>query len=511
MCMFTDQIMTKTQQPLFYVLLVVSLLTLCMTYALYFDMISNPKTKYISQRTKYTTIFSNFAIHRTIHVINNNATNNHIAKNTDSGFKNTNHYPNHFDVTSESFKRNVDHRITIANDKNSGLTRAKSMILVSLYAEQQVGAAMNMFSLQKWAKSVSASVVEPFVQNSMLRLPIVYSRRQLATTLRFRDYFDIDIWNNMSIPMNGTPLISWEKFIEQAPGKYIIFVAVVNSLRKEERPVYIDDEITEQQYCNDTFHYFITKFSFYINLLKAKVIRRVCLSFYKTIMNIDQFTNTIYGNISSSDAIVWFQIWKGFSRPNRVRVFQQQFHRSRETLKMLHTSWRIARDSQRYIREFLKSEPGKYTAISIRTMLRGKYLPRSNHSSFFHNCIKEVGDVISSNTDGKIFVAMDLGRFGDRVVESFIHKSIIKKIEREIFLMMYNNSLSMWKWEKSFIQVTNGITDSGYIAALQRTIVENSRCLVLFGGRSNFQRTLLLNYKENHDNKTCIYEVCYQK
>ena len=62
-----------------------------------------------------------------------------------------------------------------------------------------------------------------------------------------------------------------------------------------------------------------------------------------------------------------------------------------------------------------------------------------------------------------------------------------------------------------FVQVTNGIKDSGYIAALQRTVVENSRCLVLFGGRSNFQRTLLSTYKEKHVNETCIYEVCYEK
>ena len=74
---------------------------------------------------------------------------------------------------------------------------------------------------------------------------------------------------------------------------------------------------------------------------------------------------------------------------------------------------------------------------------------------------------------------------------------------------MYNNSLTMRKWEQSFIQASGGITDSGYIAAMQRTIVENGRCLVLFGGRSNFQRTLLSAYEEKH-NSTCVYKVCYK-
>ena len=410
--------------------------------------------------------------------------------------------------TTESHRR----KDSIHNSMVINAAKMKGTILVSLYAEQQVGAAMNLFSLQKWAKSVGVSVVEPFVQNSMFRLPIVFSQTALDSKLRFRDYFDINVWNNMSLLMNGTPLIPWETFIEQAPKKYI-FVAIVNSLRKEERPIYIDDEITEQAYCNDTYHYFTGKFSFYINLLQTKVVRRVCLSFYKTIMNIDEFTNVVYGNEKTSDVIVWFQIWKGFSKNNRVRVFQQHFHRSRETLTMLHTSRKISDDSQRYIKKFLKSEPGKYTAISIRTMLRGKYLPRSNHSSFFHNCIKELGSVINSKniTPSNIFVAMDLGRFGDNVVENYIYKKIIKNIETEVFQTVYNNSLTMRKWEQSFIQASSGITDSGYIAAMQRTIVENGQCLILFGGRSNFQKVLLLTYKEKHSHKSCIYEVCYER
>ena len=508
--------MANFQHPVSHILLVISLLTLCLTLALYFNMISSPATNYISQNTKYTTIFNNnFTIHKTIHVINNNssAEKKYIVKSIDNALNNNVHtnFVNADSVT-ESFKRSADPRSGKGNSNGDPHSNSNGRILVSLYAEQQVGAAMNMFSLQKWAKYVGVSVIEPFVQNSMLRLPIVFSQQQLDTKLRFRDYVNIDIWNNMSTVMNGTPLVPWESFVDQAPKKFI-FVAIINSLRKEEREIYIDDEIVNQEYCNDTFYYFTNKYRFYINRLQTKMVRRVCLSFYKTIMDIDKFTSAIYGNISPSDVIVWFQIWKGFSKNNRVRIVQQHFHRSRETLSMLHTSKRISDDSQKYIKEFLKSEPGKYTAISIRTMLRGKYLPRSNHTSFFHNCIKELGGVIKSPniSDSTKFLAMDLGRFGDSIVENYIYKYIIKNIEADLFQTIYNNSLTMWKWEQSFIQATNGITDTGYIAAMQRTIVENGQCLVLFGGRSNFQRTLLLTYKEKNANKTCIYEVCYEK
>jgi len=64
-----------------------------------------------------------------------------------------------------------------------------------------------------------------------------------------------------------------------------------------------------------------------------------------------------------------------------------------------------------------------------------------------------------------------------------------------MFRTVYNNSLTMEQWEQSFVQATNGIEDNGYIAAMQRTVLENSKCLVMFGGGSNFQRNLLLSYK----------------
>ena len=454
---------------------------------LYLSMDLKPKVNYIFHHSEYTVTFN-----RSINVaLKYNASNMTV--------KNQHHSTNKIE------------KPTNKHTKNGVTTTTRGMILVTLYAEQQVGAAMNMFSLQKWAKAVDASVVEPFVLNSMFKLPIVSSQQTLNDQLRFRDYFDNDIWNAKSVLMGGTPLIPWDTFIDQAPKKYI-FVAIVNSLRKEERSIYIDDEIMKQEYCNGTFAHLTSKYRFYIDqLFQAKLVRRVCLSFYKTTMHIKDFTNTIYGNSNSSDVIVWFQVWKGFGS-DRVKVLPQYFHRTRKTLTMLHASKRILNVSQSYIRTFLKSQPEKYTAISIRTVMRARFLPKNNHSSFFHNCIRKLGSIISSIkiiNSSTIFVALDLGRFGDRVATNYIDNDVINKIETEVFQTVYNNSLTMQKWEQSFIQATNGIKDKGYIAAVQRTIVENSQCLILLGGKSNFQQTLLLAYKEKHK-ENCIYEVCYE-
>ena len=387
---------------------------------------------------------------------------------------------------------------------------ANGRVLVTFYGEQQIGAAISMFSLQKWATTVGAFVVEPFVENSTFTLPTVTSEQQLTHHLRFRDYFNIDIWTNMNIEKNVTPLISWDDFVNQVPKKFI-FVMILEMQYKEERPTFIDDEIVQQVICNDAYVSFMKNYAFYVNdLLQTREVRRVCLSFYKTIMQIDNFTNIIYGDFDSSDTMVWFYQWKGFMKTKRARVFQEYFYRSHEILGMLHTSKKIAADSKQYIKKVLRSEPGKYVGISIRTTLRAKNTPTINHTSFFHTCIDKLERVINSinGTDLVLFMSMDLGRFGDMDASLYMSEELMNYIKDRIFQVVYNNSLTMEQWEQSFVQGTNGKADNGYIAAMQTAILVNAKCLVMFGGASNFQRNMLLSYKEN-TNEGCLYEVCY--
>ena len=210
---------------------------------LYCNMDLKPRIHYILEISKYQMILSGFR--------RNCSTSKCKTNNVyDDGTAFFNHVEDiniNYSVISSYKDEKTVHAV------NNMHTAMQGMILVTLYAEQQVGAAMNLFLLQKWAKLVGASVVEPFVDNSMLKLPIVSSEKHLAAQLHYSDYFNIDIWNNMSIAMNGTPLIPWEKFIDQAPMKYI-FVAIVNSLEKVERAIYIGDEIMKQEHCSKEFN-----------------------------------------------------------------------------------------------------------------------------------------------------------------------------------------------------------------------------------------------------------------
>ena len=61
----------------------------------------------------------------------------------------------------------------------------------------------------------------------------------------------------------------------------------------------------------------------------------------------------------------------------------------------------------------------------------------------------------------------------------------------------------------TFTNATKRIENSGYIAALQRTLASQAECLVLAGG-GNFQELAMRDYMRNHPNKRnwCIHAVC---
>ena len=487
-----------------YGILALSLATLCFTLY-YATSVDHMRKVYIRKDTEYTTNYNFFEssfLQRGSPQYDKNIMEDVILGNS---------------VRKSEAKQNVSLAPKYAK-KSFAMTRVKKdtkmgYILVTLYAEQQIGAAMNMFSLQKWAKTVNACVVEPFVIDSQFKLLSGYPIKDLNNKLRFRDYFNIQIWNELSVANNATPLTSWSDFLNRKP-KTFIFVAIINAYKNVINPVHINDDIMNQFACKDTFDWFTHKLKDYKDLLQAKMVRRVCLSFFDTRMNISDFTQYIYGDIDPTDTIVWFQIWKGFSYNNRVRVVQQYFHRTREILPMVCSSDRIITDAQNYVRRYLGTEFGEYVGISIRSVVRAKYLTppgEENMFTFFKDCFKNLGETILSlnTTNKKVFMSLDLGRFGDKTQTLFISPPMITSIEDMLFQTLYNGSVKMQEWESSFIDSTNGITDSGYIAAVQRTILDNSKCLIMFGGRSNFQRNIELKFKDKYGNDSCIRDVCY--
>ena len=270
--------------------------------------------------------------------------------------------------------------------------------------------------------------------------------------------------------------------------------------------------------CKESFPDYESKLQYYITKIvnvNMEIVRRVCISFNDhQPIHIHTFTSIIYGDQDPNDVVVWFNTWRGMMGNRRIKIIERQYTRKVETVEMLESSQRIIDDSKKYIRNILQSDIGKYVAISFRTVKRAKrfYLKeKKDPMEFIHPCILNLQKTVSLiNNTSSVFLAQDLGRFGDVTDIKYLTDDMITAIENELFQHIYNDELTIEKWEQQFIEVTDGITDSGYIAAVQSEILKHSKCLVMFGGDSNFQRRVLYRYKQGRTNSdTCIHEVCY--
>ena len=389
-------------------------------------------------------------------------------------------------------------------------SNSKGFILVNTYFEQQVGAAMNLLTLSKWAKTVGTFPVEPFALNASFHNYI--HTDMLKNALYFHDYFDVELWNRLCLNINAMPLISFNKFIAHNPGKFILVLHVDTKLSKL---AFVNDEVVGSV-CEERFleyeqelHNYITK-TLSTNM---ETVRHVCISAKHGPIHINNFTNIIYGNLDPSKVVVWFSAWIGIAKTARYKIIEDEYARNLEVIKMLQSSKRIIDDSNKYVKNILQSNFGNYVAVSFRSVKRAKryWIEGEDPMEFFHSCILELQKTISLiNSTHKIFLAQDLGRFGDIKASRYFSDSMMSKIEDNLFQILYNGKLTMKEWEEEFVYVTDGITDGGYIAAMQSEILTKSKCLVMFGGNSYFQKSILHRYKQFHSNNdSCIYEVCY--
>ena len=409
---------------------------------------------------------------------------------------------------------------TLPPDKSSDLVRhsakkKKGFIIVAKYSEQQMGATMNLLTLCKWAKYVGAQPVEPFVANSEFRLPLNLSQSKLSTILRFKDYFNITYWNKLSSKYGAAQLASWATFLKLMPKKMIFVILLCGKRIKETNFLFVDNQILEDFECNISYKEFITKHKSEVNhVLGLQMVRSVCMKFYGTVLHIDEFNKHIYGEFKASDVVLWINKWTGILDRSRIRIYEKAFHRNTDAFKMILTSERILKDSKMYVEQVIKSRFRNYTAISLRSARRASFLDKSKHF-FFKRCIKQlkqtVDFVAGNKSNHKLFLAQDLGRFGDSVADKYMNDDLMESVQSSSFKAVYNGAMNMREWEQSFVSITNGVTDSGYIAAMQSTILKNSKCLIMFGGMSNFQESVLYGYKQNHQNgDSCVYEVCYK-
>ena len=103
-------------------------------------------------------------------------------------------------------------------------------------------------------------VVEPFMKDSLLQIPITLKNFDARQFLRFQDIFNIEHWHKTFVlPAAFSPLVSWEKFLLNAP-REVILVAFSFSSGSESCPSTLE---TFQMQCSSFIQGHIYKESSY--------------------------------------------------------------------------------------------------------------------------------------------------------------------------------------------------------------------------------------------------------
>ena len=125
----------------------------------------------------------------------------------------------------------------INNTNKTGLKLENARFAVcSSYWEQQTNALLNMWSFQKWANFTGFKTLEPFAGQSVLGFTDqILQDYNFTNVLRFRDYFDLDFWTNMTKENYGIPpLNEWNKFA-LSPLKKTVIVILVHKRRHQKQ------------------------------------------------------------------------------------------------------------------------------------------------------------------------------------------------------------------------------------------------------------------------------------
>ena len=150
------------------------------------------------------------------------------------------------------------------------------------------------------------------MSNSELRTPL---NNQPITKKRFwfRDVFDIEMWNRLSLKKHHSVLVSWEKFLSSAPKDVILattkcaFPHVIEQNLKSHSKKALTPFERVQQGCSITWH----PVKGFLHKHHSNVVKEVCFNFaYGDKLSNKQFNSILYDSLSPSSTTLVFSQWR---------------------------------------------------------------------------------------------------------------------------------------------------------------------------------------------------------
>lgn len=379
----------------------------------------------------------------------------------------------------------------------------RSVYLMALGYSGQQAAGINAFtSFQCWAAYLAQPVqlVEPVIRKSRISSSFEVN----PGAMELSDFFDIEHLNSASKTAGFPQLMKRKEFLEHG-SKDVIFIEV-DEQSGEEVIIWSADELcysvkAPRKQLNRIiqYGYCVRKI---INMKSALLTR----------MKIWQ----LLGNWNYRNVTVIISNWKGPASPQPdCKHMGRQSSKSR-----FHPSPRLLRDASVYINSYYAESSVPYNAVMIRlerAAIVAERFPQARDYSV-QGCLQEVVDVerkLAASTDKAAVIAADIGKYGsnswDWAVTDKEKLTTGMEDTKEIMQRLLRSQMSFEKWEMTFVEAAGGVTDRGYIAALQRTISSKAKCLILMGG-GNFQDLALQEYLRIHGDREdrCVHLVCVE-
>lgn len=398
-------------------------------------------------------------------------------------------------------------------------TKRTGYVLVTSFREQQTKASDNLFGLQCWAKTLFVNIVEPFIENSHFVVPLSSDQSNL---LRYRDIFDLDVWQLLTMQHRFAPLASWATFLGNAPRELIVVRFKYLSAKMSKKRKSSNESVTHfavtssyKEGCDVNME-LSRKIQYLMSEHNFTVVRKVCFNFaLGDELTLLQFNRHLYGGLSPNAVTVLMEEWRGLgSLDNGKRVVLLNACLPSKYVQSVTYTWpsqQLICNAKKYRQKYLKT--ANYISLMVRTE---KILSLNSSRDFMANCLNETlkswRALVDATGMTTTFLAMDIGSYGsDSLVEQNSNSKYYPFLDiYEVFLReLFGPRATIKTWESGFETVAVK-RDLGYIGSLQKTLAAQSRCMVLSGGGTFQKHAQHIYNRINHGRKKPCVKVLHK-
>ena len=388
----------------------------------------------------------------------------------------------------------------------------RTYMITRTFGGQLTRAVRNMMMQQCWARSLSntLTLLEPFsYESQLLHTPGIWTavrKKQTKKVARFSDFFDLKQYNRASIKSDGIPLVTWEEFLLRAPRQVIVIVTPQASC-----------SLIVNHNLQTSADKYLKEFLRTLQLLNFNIVKIIPINCY------DQNRGSKLVEMLSMylhNSTLVFSSWRNYNVAKTwLDIHQHCDISDKFPADRLHPSSKMIRHTDNY-RSKILGGANKTIAIMLRVE---RFLTLKSSNETVDSCLAKTIGVFTELKkqpqwqSSQPFLTLDIGRYGSGIMQN--NDSVLKfnesleLVTQSVTDMLVNVYEGKWKtledWEDSFLQATEGISERGYVAMLQRDIAVQSDCLILMGGGS-FQEIAATQYLKVHPDPTqqCLHIVC---